>query len=223
MRQSLDKLQRIGDAAAADPARGLDNFHEQAQRLITSTKARQAFDISQEPDKVRDAYGRTMAGQQCLLARRLIEAEVPFVTIQHAGWDHHTHIFNYLKNRWLPILDTAVSTLLRDLEDRGLLKDTLVLVLGEFGRTPQINKDGGRDHWPGAMSVIAAGAGIPGGQIVGSTDKSGTGPSDRPLKVEDFACSLYTKLGINPHKEFITPEGRPVPMVNGGKPIQELF
>lgn len=223
LRHSLDTLSRIGDEAAADPARGLDGFHEQAQRLITSPKAKLAFDINKESDKVRDAYGRTMVGQQCLLARRLMEADVPFVTVQHAGWDHHTNIFTYLKTRWLPIFDVAFSTLLLDLEERGMLQDTLVLALGEFGRTPKINKDAGRDHWPGAMFVVAAGAGVPRGQIVGATDSQGAAPIDRKLKVEDLMCSLYSKLGIDPHKEFITPQGRPVPIVNGGKPISELF
>ncbi len=223
LRKSLDNLQRFGDEAAADPARGLDNFHEQAQRLVTSSLTKQAFDINRESDKTRDAYGRTMVGQQCLLARRLVEAGVPFVTVQHAGWDHHTHIFKYLKDRWLPIFDVAFSTLLRDMDERGLLEDTLVLALGEFGRTPKINKDSGRDHWPGAMSIVAAGAGVPRGCMIGATDKQGAAPSERPLKVEDFFCSIYTKLGIDPHKELLTSEGRPVPIVNGGQPIDELF
>jgi len=223
LRRSLDSLERIGDEAAADPARGLDNYYEQANNLVTSPQARQAFDLSQEPSGVRDEYGRTMVGQQCLLARRLMEAGVPFVTVQHAGWDHHGNIFTYLKNRWLPTFDVAFSTLLRDLDERGLLQDTLVLALGEFGRTPRINKDAGRDHWPGAMFVIAAGAGVPRGQVIGATDKNGSAPAERPLKVEDFACSLFAKLGIDPHKECITPQGRPVPIVNGGKPIDELF
>ena len=223
LRKSLDNLHRMSDEAAADPARGLDNFYQQAQRLVTSVEAKQAFDLSKESDNVRSAYGRTMVGQQCLLARRLIEAGVPFVTVQHAGWDHHANIFPYLKNRYLPIFDEAFSALLKDLDERGLLEDTLVMALGEFGRTPKINKNAGRDHWPGAMSVAMAGAGVPRGQIVGSTDARGTGPEDRPLKVEDLMCSLYTKMGIDPHKEYTTPEGRPVPIVNGGKPIRELF
>ncbi|QDU94678.1 DUF1501 domain-containing protein [Lignipirellula cremea] len=223
LRRTLDNLERIEEAAAADPARGLDNFYQQAQSLVTSTQAKQAFDLSQESEKARDAYGRTMVGQQCLLARRLVEAGVPFVTVQHAGWDHHANIFTYLKARYLPIFDQAFSTLLLDLEDRGLLEDTLVLALGEFGRTPTINKNAGRDHWPGAMSVVAAGAGVPRGAIVGSTDKRGSGPLDRPLSVEDFACTLFTKLGIDPHQEYLTPQGRPIPIVNGGKPIHELF
>ena len=223
LRRSLDTLQRMADLSAADPARGLDRFQERAIGLMTSPKAKEAFDLDRESDSVRDAYGRTMVGQQCLLARRLVEAGVPFITVQHAGWDHHTNIFTYLKTRWLPIFDQAFSALLLDMDARGLLDDTLVVALGEFGRTPKINKDAGRDHWPGAMSIVFAGAGVPRGQIVGATDSHGAAPSERPLRVEDFACSLYAKLGINPHKEYITPEGRPVPIVNGGKPIAELF
>lgn len=223
LRKQLDNLERINDAAAADPARGLDSFHEQAQRLVTSSLTKQAFDINRESDQTRDAYGRTMVGQQCLLARRLMEAGVPFVTVQHAGWDHHTNIFKYLKDRWMPTFDVAFSTLLKDMEERGLLEDTLVLALGEFGRTPKINKDSGRDHWPGAMSIVAAGAGVPRGLIIGATDKHGAAPIERPLKVEDYFCSVYAKLGIDPHKEFLTAEGRPVSMVNGGTPIAELF
>lgn len=223
LRRSLDTLERIGDDAAADPARGLDAFQEQARRLITSTEAKRAFDIGLESEDVRDAYGRTMVGQQCLLARRLVEAGVPFVTVQHAGWDHHANIFPYLKTRWLPIFDLAFSTLIKDLDERGLLADTLVVALGEFGRTPKINKDAGRDHWPGAMSVVMAGAGVPRGQVVGATDSHGAAPSERRLTVEHLMCSLFAKLGIDPHKELITPEGRPVAIVNGGEPISELF
>lgn len=223
LRRSLDTLERIGDEAAADPARGLDAFQEQARRLVTSTETKRAFDIGLESEQSRDAYGRTMVGQQCLLARRLVEAGVPFVTVQHAGWDHHANIFPYLKNRWLPIFDLAFSALIKDLDERGLLADTLVVALGEFGRTPKINKDAGRDHWPGAMSVVMAGAGVPRGRIVGATDSHGAAPSDRRLTVEHLMCSLFTKLGIDPHKELITPEGRPVAIVNGGEPITELF
>lgn len=223
LRRSVDTLQRIADQTAADPARGLDRFQERAIGLMTSPQAKEAFDLGRESEAVRNAYGRTMVGQQCLLARRLVEAGVPFVTIQHAGWDHHTNIFTYLKTRWLPIFDQAFSALVLDLEARGLLDDTLLVALGEFGRTPKINKDAGRDHWPGAMSIVFAGAGVPRGQIVGATDSHGAAPIERPLRVEDFACSLYAKLGINPHREYLTPEGRPVPIVNGGKPIAELF
>jgi hypothetical protein len=223
LRKALDNLERMKDETSADPARGFDSFHEQAQRLVTSSLARQAFDIGSESEKTRDDYGRTMVGQQCLLARRLIEAGIPFVTVQHAGWDHHNMVFKYLKDRWLPTFDTAFAALLRDLHDRGLLDDTLVLAFGEFGRTPKINKDVGRDHWPNAMSIVAAGAGVPRGAVIGATDKHGAYVAERPLKVEDFFCSIYAKLGIDPHQELHTPEGRPVPIVNGGSPIRELF
>lgn len=222
LRRSIDTLPRIPDAAAQDPASGLDSFYEQAVDLITSPAARRAFDIHREPKETREAYGRTMVGQQCLLARRLVEAGVPFIVVQHAGWDHHGNIFEYLKGRYLPIFDRAFSTLIRDLDDRGLLDDTLVLALGEFGRTPKINKNAGRDHWPQAMSVVAAGPGIPRGHIIGATDKKGTAPSDRRLSVEDFSATLFTKMGIDPHKIYHDALGRPLPIVEGGKPISDL-
>jgi len=223
LRQSVDQLKRISDAAANDPANGMDSFYEQAVGLITSPQAVKAFDISLEPEQTRAEYGHTMVGQQCLLARRLIEAGIPFVTVQHAGWDHHGNIFPYLKERYLPIFDRAFSSRIRDMDQRGLLENTLVLPLGEFGRTPKINKNAGRDHWPSAMSVVAAGAGVPRGQVIGATDIQGNSPIERPLNVEDFAATLYTKMGIDPKKEYITPLGRPVPIVNGGRPIAELI
>jgi uncharacterized protein (DUF1501 family) len=164
-----------------------------------------------------------MVGQQCLLARRLLEAGIPFVVVQHAGWDHHGNIFTYLKNRYLPIFDTAFSALIRDLDQRGMLEDTLVLALGEFGRTPKINKNAGRDHWPGAMSIAAAGAGVPRGQIIGATDKKGAYPSERKLTVEDFASTLFSKMGIDPNKIMHDALGRPQPIVNGGQPIREMM
>lgn len=222
LRRSVDNLQRITDAAAQDPASGLDSFYEQAVDLITSEEAKQAFDIHSESDAMRDAYGRTMVGQQCLLARRLVEAKVPFVIVQHAGWDHHANIFEYLKGRYLPIFDKAFSTLIRDLDDRGLLDDTLVVALGEFGRTPKINANGGRDHWPQAMSVAAAGPGIPRGHIIGATDANGTAPAEGRLSVEDFTATLFTKMGIDPHKIYLDALGRPLPLVEGGKPIADL-
>ena len=223
LRRNLDSLQRITDQAAKDPAKGLDSFYEQAVELITSPQAKRAFDLHAEPAKTRDAYGRTMVGQQCLLARRLVEAGVPFVVVQHAGWDHHGNIFTYLKNRYLPIFDQAFSALIRDLDERGMLDDTLVLALGEFGRTPKINKNAGRDHWPGAMSVAAAGANVPRGHIIGATDNKGAAPSERRLSVEDFAATLFTKMGIDPHKIIHDSLGRPLPIVEGGKPIAELI
>jgi len=223
LRRNIDTLQRISDTAARDPARGLDSFYQQALDLITSPKAKKAFDIHTEPEKTRDAYGRTMVGQQCLLARRLVQAGVPFVVVQHAGWDHHANIFTYLKNRYLPIFDTAFSALIRDLDERGMLEDTLVLALGEFGRTPTINKNAGRDHWPSAMSVVAAGAGVPRGQVIGATDAKGHSSSERRLSVEDFSTTLFAKMGIDSTKFYHDALGRPLPIVDGGKVISELM
>ncbi len=223
LRQSVDNLQRITEASAKDPASGLDSFYEQAVDLITSAQAKQAFDIHSESKETRDAYGRTMVGQQCLLARRLVEAGVPFIIVQHAGWDHHGDIFTYLKNRYLPIFDRAFSTLISDLDDRGMLDDTLVLALGEFGRTPKINKNVGRDHWPQAMAVAAAGAGVPRGHIIGATDSKGAAPARDRLSVEDFTATLFTKMGIDPHKVYLDALGRPLPIVEGGKPIADLI
>ncbi|MDA1014813.1 MAG: DUF1501 domain-containing protein [Planctomycetota bacterium] len=222
LRRDVDTLQRITDSAANDPAAGLDSFYQQAVELITSPAAKRAFDIHRESREVRDAYGRTMVGQQCLLARRLVEAGVPFVIVQHAGWDHHANIFEYLKGRYLPIFDQAFSTLIKDLDERGLLEDTLVVALGEFGRTPKINKNGGRDHWPQAMSVAAAGPGVPRGHIIGATDSKGAAPAEGRLSVEDFASTLFTKMGIDPTKIYHDALGRPLPIVEGGKPIADL-
>lgn len=222
LRRNLDVLQRINDRAANDPAIGLDSFYQQAVELIASPEAKRAFDIQAEPAKTRDEYGRTMVGQQCLLARRLVEADVPFVIVQHAGWDHHGNIFTYLKNRYLPIFDQAFSALIRDLDDRGLLQDTLVLALGEFGRTPKINPNAGRDHWPSAMNVAAAGPGVPRGHIIGATDVKGAAPIQGRLSVEDFAATIFTKMGIDPHKIYHDALGRPLPIVEGGQPIADF-
>jgi hypothetical protein len=219
--KQLDQLQRNADSTE-DPVRSLEGYQEKAYSLVTSPAAKAAFDISQEPDKVRDAYGRTTFGQGCLLARRMVEAGVPFSTVYFGGWDHHTVIFKSLKEK-MPQLDQGFSALITDLHQRGLLESTLVIVTGEFGRTPKINKDGGRDHWAPAMSVAMAGGGVPGGQVIGATEKDGSVPAERHLKPEDFAVSLYTKLGIDPRKEFHTLLGRPVQMVTGGEPIRELF
>jgi hypothetical protein len=219
--KQLDQTQRRLEAAE-DPSRAMQGYQEKAYSLMTSPAAKSAFDIHQEPDKVRDSYGRTTFGQSCLLARRVVEAGVPFATVQFAGWDHHTTIFSSLKQK-MPPFDQGFSALIADLHARGLLESTVVIAAGEFGRTPKINKDGGRDHWASAMSVVVAGGGTPGGQVIGATDKDGNAPAERPLKPEDLAVTLYTKLGIDPRKEFHTLLGRPVPIVYGGEPIRELF
>jgi len=223
LRRSLDRMLRIADAAAADPAVEFDSFYQQGIDLISSPKAQAAFDVEQEPASVRDHYGRNDFGQRLLLARRLAGVGVSFVTVYNGGWDHHTNIFKEPFRKKVDLVDTGMAALINDLHDRGQLDSTLVLLLGEFGRTPKINKDVGRDHWPHAMSVLVAGAGVPPGQIIGSTDVKGYYASDRIYSPEDFACSLYTKMGIDPHKILYTNTGRPLPIVNGGAPIKELF
>ncbi|MFN0105481.1 MAG: DUF1501 domain-containing protein [Bryobacteraceae bacterium] len=199
---------------------GMDSFYQKAFDLVSSAAARKAFNLGEEPDALRDAYGRSTAGQGALLARRLIESGVRLATIFHGGYD--THVENDKKNKTLyPVFDQAFATLLDDLEQRGLLATTLVLAIGEFGRTPHINHSGGRDHWPGVFSIAAAGAGIPGGQIIGSSDAQGGAPKDRPISVEDIGATLYKKLGIDYHKEYRT-NGRPVKINSDGTPIREL-
>ncbi len=222
LRSALDRMKRFRERRADDPALAFDSYYDQGLELVTSAEAQAAFDIHREPDAMKDRYGRNSLGQRLLLARRLVEVGVPFVTVYHGGWDHHTNIFNSLKTK-MPPVDQGMAALISDLDDRGLLEDTLVLLLGEFGRTPKINKDGGRDHWPHAMSILMAGAGIPGGQIVGATDKNGAYANENVHSPEDFAVSLYMKMGIDPHQILHNSVGRPVPLVNGGKSISELF
>ena len=223
LRTDLDRLKRITDKTAADPTLGFDAFYGQAIDLVTSPKAQAAFDISQEPDKVRDRYGRNDFAQRLLLCRRLVEVGVSFTTCYYGGWDHHTKIFKTLKGSYMSKFDQGLAALIADLDERGLLDRTMVIALGEFGRTPKINKDAGRDHWPHAMSVLMAGAGIPRGQVVGATDSKGAYASENIHSPEDFAASLYTKMGIDPHQLLYTEAGRPVHLVKGGKPIKELF
>ncbi|HSI36141.1 MAG: DUF1501 domain-containing protein [Phycisphaerae bacterium] len=223
LRRSLDRLQRIADTSAEDPAVSFDDFYRQGIELVTSKEAQAAFDLSKEPDSVRDAYGRNQLGQRLLLARRLVEVGVSFVTCYSGGWDDHTKLFKTYKADKVASLDKGLSALITDLAQRGLLKNTLVLCLGEFGRTPKINKDAGRDHWPHAMSILAAGAGVPGGQVVGATDAKGYYASENVHSPEDFAASLYAKMGIDHAQHLHTNTGRPVQLVNMGTPIKELF
>ena len=223
LRESLDRMLRIVDATAADPTIDFDSFYQQGIDLISSNDAQAAFDIGRESKEVRDRYGRNDFGQRLLLARRLSEVGVSFVTVYNGGWDHHTKIFQDGFKKKIDTVDLGMSALINDLHERGQLDNTLVLLLGEFGRTPKINKDAGRDHWPHAMSVLVAGAGVPAGQIIGETDVKGYYASDRIYSPEDFACSIYTKMGINPKKILHTNTGRPLPIVNGGAPIKELF
>jgi hypothetical protein len=222
LRAQVDRLQRITEPAAGDPVPALDEYYRQGYDLVNSKEAQQAFDIHSEADDVREAYGRNSFGQRALLARRLVAAGVPFVTLYEGGWDHHTNLFSSLKKR-LPDFDSTLATLITDLEDRGLLDRTLIVVLGEFGRTPKINKDAGRDHWSNAMSVLLAGAGIPGGTIVGATDRAGYSAVENVKSPENFASTVYLKLGIDPDQMLYTPQGRPVHLVSDPTPIGELF
>lgn len=207
-----------------------DKFREQALNLATSRQAKEAFDLSQEPDKVRDAYGRNRVGQGLLLARRLIEAGVRFVTIQGYvdtgiyAWDHHWGIFSHL-DRQLPIYDSSYSALLNDLADRGMLDTTLVITAGEFGRTPKLNKDKqgpGRDHWGRCFSLTLGGGGVKTGQVIGSSDNFGAVPEERPVSVPDFVATVYHALGLDPHAEFMA-QGRPMKMLPKGNFVNELF
>jgi len=222
VRRQVDRMVRINEQAAGDPVLALDEYYQQGHQLITSTEAQRAFDIHEEADEVRDAYGRNAFGQRALLGRRLIEAGVPFVTLYLGGWDQHSQIFAGL-NKKLPPVDATLATLIEDLEQRGQLDSTLIVVLGEFGRTPKINDNAGRDHWSNAMSVMFAGGGTPGGQVIGATDRQGYAAVERVLSPENFVSTVYTKLGIDPGKIFYTPQGRPVHLVSDPTPIDELL
>lgn len=222
IRRQIDRLLRIREEAAGDPVLAIDEFYQQSQDLISSPEAQRAFDIHSEPEATRAKYGRNGFGQRALLARRLVEAGVPFVTLYDGGWDHHRTIFSRL-NTQLPPIDASIAALIRDLEQRGQLERTLVVVLGEFGRTPKVNSRGGRDHWSNAMSVMFAGGGTPGGQVVGATDRRGYSAVERVLSPENFASTIYRQLGIDPGKIVYTPEGRPAPYVSDSTPIRELM
>ena len=213
--------------AAADPVAAFDEYYQQGFSLVTSSAAQAAFNIEHESAETRDLYGRNSFGQRCLLARRLVEAGVPFVTVYDGGWDHHRDIFNTLRKR-LPEWDNSVAALIQDLKQRGLLESTLVVALGEFGRTPKIStlsgeSTPGRDHWANAMSVLMAGGGTPGGTVVGATDRKGFSAVDRVLSPENFVSTVYHKLGIDPNKILYTPQGRPAHLVSDPTPISELI
>jgi hypothetical protein len=221
--QQVDRFQRSAEAQANRRASAMSVFREKAFDLMTSSSAKQAFNLQAESDAVRDAYGRNTLGQSCLMARRLVEAGVRCVTIEHSNWDTHDGNFLTLKRDLLPQLDPAISTLFRDLADRGSLEKTLVVVTGEFGRTPRINKNAGRDHWGPAFTVAMGGGGIQGGRVVGASDEKAEKPVDAPYGPEDLAATILRQMGVNADKEYITPEGRPMKLVNGGRVMQELL
>lgn len=209
-----------------DTAHAIDTMsthYKTALTLISSERARKAFDIAAEPEKLRERYGRTATGQGCLLARRLVESGVRFVSVRTANWDHHQEVFNSLSRTNLPEFDRAYSALLEDLSQRGLLGSTIVMVGTEFGRTPEINVNSGRDHWPNAYSVVIAGGGIQGGRVIGKTDKNCWAVTEKPVHVEELLASIYSKLGIDPTKVYPTPIGRPVRIVDEPfEPLKEL-
>jgi len=195
----------------------LDSYYNSAIELMRSPKAKKAFDIAAEPEAVRNRYGRTAMGQGCLLARRLVEAGVRFVSVGKGdnAWDHHGNIFPSYANEFMPELDNSFSALLDDLEQRGMLSKTLVLVTGEFGRTAEINVNNGRDHWPNCFSLVVAGAGVPGGQVVGASDAEGMYVKDHPVEVPNLMAAIFKKVGVKYEGEYVSNIGRPLRIAEG--------
>ncbi len=221
------------DAAAASLARdgALDSYASRAFDLVSSPRAQRAFDVAAEPDRVRDRYGRHVFGQSVLLARRLVEAGVRLVHVNWVrhdnakggqGYDSHRKHLEWCRDELLPPTDRACAALLEDLSDRGLLGETLVLVVGEFGRTPRFNKDGGRDHWPKCFSVVVAGGGVKGGQVYGASDKVAAFPTANPVSPQDLIATLYHCVGLDPHAVIHDQQGRPYPLVDG-QPVTALL
>lgn len=222
----LDQLRRDVDASRVMET--LDRYQQQAVDFVLSGKARDAFDLEKESSATRDRYGRGPWGHYSLMARRLVEAGVSFVTVDMPHWDDHANIKDGHGAK-VPIMDRAVGALVSDLAQRGLLEDTLVLVMGEFGRTPKINQGlpgntiPGRDHWGDAFSVMIAGGGLRGGQVVGATNSKGEFPVERPLTPGDVLATVYHVLGIDPRQSFLDLTGRPVPLLDQGEPIREII
>ena len=206
----------------SDSLRAMDSFYEAAYAMISSKEAREAFNLAAEPAAMRDAYGRNVAGQRLLMARRLVESGVRVVSVTYGGWDHHTNIARAIETNATPF-DQAFAALITDLEQRGMLERTMVMVSSEFGRTPKINKDAGRDHWPRVFSVAFAGGGFKKGLIYGSSDATGAEPDSNPLTVENMSATVFNQLGINPEKHLIAPGGRPAAIVKDGQVMTDLL
>jgi hypothetical protein len=206
----------------SDSMEAVDTFYQRAYGLIGSPAAREAFDISKEDPAVREAYGRNQAGSRMLLARRLVEAGVRFVTLTYGGWDHHDNIAGAMRGQ-VPPFDQGLATLINDLDSRGLLDSTLVCVASEFGRTPKINATAGRDHWPKVFSLLMAGGGLKRGLAWGTSDATASEPDQDPLTVEDWATTVYHMLGIVADKELMAPGNRPIEIVDGGKVLKDLL
>ncbi|MCA9028742.1 MAG: DUF1501 domain-containing protein [Planctomycetaceae bacterium] len=235
MQQLINRQSRLLESSAE--AQGLDETYEKVLSMLTAPKVREAFDLSQEPDQVRESYGRTTYGQGCLLARRLVEAGVKFVNVYFSkgiggqsttigGWDTHgfnnTRMYKILPEFHLPITDQTLPTLLLDLESRGLLDETLVVWMGEFGRSPKINGAVSRDHWPSCNTVLLAGGGIRGGSIYGASDKHGAYPERDPTTFGDIAATMYALMGIDPETQIYDRLNRPLPIANG-RPIRPII
>lgn len=211
--QQRDKSDNVG---------AMNTFYERAYSMISSQKAREAFDIGKEDAKLRDAYGRNTAGQRLLMARRLVEAGVRMVTLTYGGWDMHSNITRSVKGQ-MPALDQGLAMLINDLDQRGLLDSTMIMVSSEFGRTPKINATAGRDHWPKVFSVMMAGGGIKGGTIYGASNAIASEPEDEPVGPEALAATMYHQMGIISDKEIMAPGDRPIEIVNGGTVLKGLI
>lgn len=218
--QQIDSGFQVGDGA--DAVAAADAFANQAFAMVESQTARSAFDIKAEPDAVRTRYGRTNLGQRILLARRLAEAGVRYVNVLDSGYDHHQDIFRTLRSR-LEALDKGVSALIDDMKERGILQSTLVIISTEFGRTPGLNRDRGRDHWSKAFTTVLAGGGIKGGAFFGRTTENGGEPDEDGVKPADLAATVFTQLGIDPTKRLMSPGDRPIDLVREGRVLQEIL
>ena len=227
----IDSQSDLIETSAA--ARGLDDSHRRAVEMLTSPKFKQAFDLTREDAKTRDKYGRTTYGQSCLLARRVVEAGAKFVNVYFSrliggkgqGWDYHGFGAEKVPDRLdelLPVADQTLPALLNDLAERGMLESTLVVWVGEFGRTPKISSNGGRDHWPQCYSAVVAGGGMKAGFVYGASDKQGAYPISGQARPEDLAATMFAALGINPDAEIVDKLNRPLPL-SRGKPIAEIF
>jgi hypothetical protein len=219
--RGVDNLRR--DVDIEGTAEGYDRFYREAFEIVTSKNCRNAFDIEREEPRLRDRYGRDSWGQSALLARRLVEGGATYVTVNMGGWDTHNNNFQSLKTRNLPRYDQAIAALVQDLHERGLHRRVLVISYGEFGRTPRVNGTAGRDHWPGAMSVVFAGGGLRMGQMIGTTDSRAEYPTSRAASPQDVLATMYHVLGIDYRHEFHDAGQRPIPILNEGRPIEELI
>ena len=220
LRDRFDRGLRALDSSEASA--GLDRFHRQAVEILHSDRVRAALDLSREPGSLRDDYGRTPLGQGALAARRLIQAGARFVTLGFGGWDTHGDNFRALRTRLLPTLDKAISALVRDLESRGMLDETIVVCAGEFGRTPRINSTAGRDHWAQSMAVLLSGGGFPGGAVYGATDGRGMAPTRDACSPDDLAATIFQRLGFGPRHEVTSASGRPIPIFREGRCLEPL-